>query len=184
MCRNKVVGRSQTSRSISGFRQRIWISSHHQDEFCLRITTLPADAWFAARLLPKFFLFDSLAILEPNYSNKAENFRSFIIWNLLIHTNFSRFKASLLFNTIRLNSLGKQKTKKKVQVWSPAQFQIFMYMHIWMLKGWKRIFYSSNLIANWATWIARFGKVAASYKPSIFATFKIHEKRYFYVRLM
>lgn len=90
----------QISRSISGFRQRIWLSSHHQDEFCLRITTLPADAWFAARLLPKFFLFDSLAILEPNYSNKAENFGSFVIWNLLIHTNFSRFKASLLFNTI------------------------------------------------------------------------------------
>lgn len=30
------------------------------------MTTLPAEAWFAARLLPKFFLFDSLAILDPN----------------------------------------------------------------------------------------------------------------------
>lgn len=36
----------------------------------LWILTLPADAWFAARLLPKFFRFDSLAILEPNYNNK------------------------------------------------------------------------------------------------------------------
>lgn len=37
---------------------------HYHD---LLIITLPADAWFAARLLPKFFRFDSLAILEPNW---------------------------------------------------------------------------------------------------------------------
>lgn len=30
------------------------------------MSTLPAEAWFAARLLPKFFRLDSLAILEPN----------------------------------------------------------------------------------------------------------------------
>lgn len=34
------------------------------------ISTLPADAWLAARLLPKTRLFDSLAILVPNCTYK------------------------------------------------------------------------------------------------------------------
>ncbi|CAK7326218.1 unnamed protein product [Dovyalis caffra] len=53
-----------------GESSRFEVQSMTQNYHDLLITTLPADAWFAARLLPKVFRFDSLAILEPNYSSR------------------------------------------------------------------------------------------------------------------
>lgn len=58
------------------------------------ITALPADAWFAARLLPKFFRFDSLAILEPNYTSKEQR---------LIHFFFFEKKSKSLKNQMFSN---------------------------------------------------------------------------------